>query len=371
MPKTRVMSPEIKDFILRRVAANPDTIGPLTAKHFGVSRTTVSNYMHWLVEDGLLSANGNTRARSYERRPIRGDQFQVRLMRDKTSEDVIWRFRVLPNFEGYPQNIINLCQYGFTEMLNNCIDHSASMNAIVYLNMFYDEIEISVMDTGIGIFEKIKNHFSLIDHRHALLELAKGKLTSDRSRHSGEGVFFTSRMFNKFILTSGHLYYQREMTTDADWLIETHDIAAPTKGTAVRMSLSTDATWDPRDVFGKYQESGNISFRKTHVPIKLGTYPGEQLVSRSQAKRIIARFGDFSEIILDFSGIQQVGQAFADEVFRIFPEQHPEIALISIGKSPEVEKMIEYVKKGSARTVNNDLFDAGIVGGDAKIKSDG
>jgi hypothetical protein len=45
------------------------------------------------------------------------------------------------------------------------------------------------MDHGVGIFEKIMKHFNLADAREALLELSKGKLTSDPRNHSGEGIF--------------------------------------------------------------------------------------------------------------------------------------------------------------------------------------
>jgi hypothetical protein len=87
-----------------------------------------------------------------------------------------------------------------------------------------------------------------------------------------------------------------------------------------------------------------IGFRKTHVPIKLGKYPGEQLVSRSQAKRILARFDEFSEVILDFEGIDTIGQAFADEIFRVFRNNHPKIELYALKANESVQMMIDHVK---------------------------
>jgi hypothetical protein len=55
-----------------------------------------------------------------------------------------------------------------------------------------------VRNDGICIFNKTAEDFNLDDERHAILELSKGKLTSDPSRHNGEGIFFTSRMFDDF-----------------------------------------------------------------------------------------------------------------------------------------------------------------------------
>ena len=64
----------------------------------------------------------------------------------------------------------------------------------------------------------------------------------------------------------------------------------------------------------------------THIPLRLAEYGEDNLVSRSQAKRVLARVDRFEEVILDYSGIRAVGQAFADEIFRVFaagPARYP------------------------------------------------
>jgi hypothetical protein len=100
-----------------------------------------------------------------------------------------------------------------------------------------------------------------------------------------------------------------------------------------------------RQVFDRYQNDG-VGFRKTHVPVKLGKYPGEQLVSRSQAKRVLARFDQFSEVLLDFAGVDQIGQAFADEIFRVFRNSHPETGVIAIHATDQVQRTIRAVEEG-------------------------
>lgn len=64
------------------------------------------------------------------------------------------------------------------------------------------------------------------------------------------------------------------------------------------------------------------------------------LVSRSQAKRLLARVDRFKTVLLDFSGIESVGQAFADEIFRVFRKQHPEVAILPCNANEAVERMI-------------------------------
>ena len=63
-------------------------------------------------------------------------------------------------------------------------------------------------------------------------------------------------------------------------------------------------------------------------------------MSRSQAKRISRHFEKFKRVELDFTGIAEIGQAFADEMFRVFVAAHPEIRLTPINTSPAVAQMI-------------------------------
>ena len=67
----------------------------------------------------------------------------------------------------------------------------------------------------------------------------------------------------------------------------------------------------------------------------------QPLISRSQAKRLLARVDKLKVVILDFADVEMIGQAFADEVFRVFRNQHPEIDLMSIHETQAVKQMIK------------------------------
>ena len=67
---------------------------------------------------------------------------------------------------------------------------------------------------------------------------------------------------------------------------------------------------------------------------------GADLISRSQAKRVLSRFDHFQEVLLDFKGVNSIGQAFADEIFRVFKRSHPEVRVIAINISPDIARMI-------------------------------
>ena len=341
MARRSRQNPAVREYILRNVENEPTSLTSSTATKFGLSRAAVNRYVNRLIDEGLVEAAGNTTARRYSLKTIVNEEFQIDEITRLSSEDIIWRFRVLPHIKDVPQNVVDLCHYGFTEIFNNVIDHSMSDTSIVSYEQTYTTIKIMVIDSGIGIFQKIQNDFDLPDPRSALLELSKGKLTSDERHHAGQGIFFTSRMFDEFVIRSGDLFYTRTRKDGGEWLIETGDIVEPVKGTVVWMTIRTNAGWTTREIFNTYQ-GADISFRKTHVPIKLGRYPGEQLVSRSQAKRVLARFDQFTEVMLDFEDVEDIGQPFADEVFRVFPLNHPETELLVVNTNENRKLLLAY-----------------------------
>jgi len=345
MPRKSRENKEIREYILDNLGAYSSEIVPRTVKAFNVSRTTVNNYMKKLIEEGQIEAKGNTKARTYKLKLIIDLVFKIRLTKG-LAEDTIWTFRILPSIKNVPQNVLDICQYGFTEMLNNAIDHSASFEALISYQQSQRKIYMTIMDYGVGIFDKIQKDFDLPDPRSALLELSKGKLTSDEKNHAGEGIFYTSRMFDEFNIRSGYLFYSRTRKNDDDWIIETEDKPIYDIGTAINMEIDTQTKRTTREVFDKFQKDGDrvVAYRKTHVPLKLSKYPNEQLVSRSQAKRVLSRFDNFTEVLLDFQDVKEIGQGFADEVFRVFKNSHPDIKLFAINTTPEIDRMIRHVE---------------------------
>ncbi|HEX8974782.1 MAG TPA: STAS-like domain-containing protein [Patescibacteria group bacterium] len=66
--------------------------------------------------------------------------------------------------------------------------------------------------------------------------------------------------------------------------------------------------------------------------------------ARSEARKILADIGD-KKIILDFDKIPMLGQAFADEIFRVYKIKHPDIEIVSINMNDAVKFMIGRVGK--------------------------
>lgn len=82
--------------------------------------------------------------------------------------------------------------------------------------------------------------------------------------------------------------------------------------------------------------------------VSLAQAQNETLVSRSQAKRVLARLERFKEVLLDFKRVTSIGPAFADEIFRVFRSTHPAVHLVVVNASDEVQKMIRRAESAAA-----------------------
>jgi anti-sigma regulatory factor (Ser/Thr protein kinase) len=236
-----------------------------------------------------------------------------------------------------PENVSNICEYGFTEILNNVIDHSDSNSVIIRVNQNESEANFEIEDDGVGIFSKLCTYFNFDNETHALIELVKGKLTVAPQAHSGEGLFFSSKMFDQFEIESGGL----SVTFKADdCLVKS---IKPRKGTLIRMQIANNSTATSKEVFDKFCDTEEYTFYKTRFFVSLAALEGS-LISRSQAKRVAARFESFSEVELNFSGVEGIGQAFADELIRVWPLNNPQTKLQLTNTSNAVLQMINHIK---------------------------
>lgn len=324
----------IRSRALALIEADGHRVGVRLAQAAGVSRQVANGYLQAMVRDGLVTAEGTTRARVYALRAL--EQASRRYPREGLQEDVVWRELVAPLVAACPDNVRNIWHYAATEMINNAIDHSGSAEVTVEVHRNALWTEVQVIDEGEGIFLKIQRSFGLMDARESILELAKGKLTTAPTHHSGEGIFFTSRALDVFEIESHQLRFSHRPRT-ADAIFEQPQDML---GTRIHMRLFNHSQRLLREIFDAYTDPEENTFDRTVVPLRLAQYEGEQLVSRSQAKRVANRFERFKRVELDFSGIQDIGQAFADELFRVFANTHPDIVITPLNTEPAVASMI-------------------------------
>jgi len=331
---------EIQRYILDSIPNHSKDVVAKTASYFAITRQAVNKHINNLIKSGLIHAEGNTRQRVYKLNVINKTIFNVSLK--NLEEDSLWRERIREYMSDLPENIFSIWHYGFTEMVNNAIDHSKGITLTVLLEKTAATVHMLIIDDGVGIFKKIKDNLGLEDERHAILELAKGKLTTDPQRHTGEGIFFSSRMFDHYRILSGEVYFSHSLDQEEDWVIEQE---VPKAGTVVSMMKKNNSKTTTKEIFDKFSSgSDTYGFNKTVVPVILAKHGPEQLISRSQAKRLLARFERFRVVILDFHGVDAIGPAFADEIFRVFAKSHPEVSLVPANTNRSVKNIIRKAK---------------------------
>lgn len=157
----------------------------------------------------------------------------------------------------------------------------------------------------------------------------------------------STKMVDAFDIRSGHLHFRHNLNAP-DVLSER---PSGTPGTLVWMRLANNTTRTTMEVFDFFADPDEYTFDKTVVPVRLAQHEGEKLVSRSQAKRLAHRFERFKHVVLDFEGVDEIGQAFADELFRVFAAAHPDVRLIPENTSPRVADMVRRVTSAGKKPV--------------------
>ena len=329
-------STKIKEFIYTQLQDHPGDIISIVSKEFGFSRQSAHEYIEKEVKENKIVKIGRTRAMRYFLIGGKIIEFSVKI-RQGLAEDQVWSQYVKPMLLNYENNVKRIIAFGFTEIYNNAIDHSGGTIIYTKIEIIGENIEITIMDNGMGIFKKIQSALHLSSPRESILHLSKGKFTTDPSKHSGEGIFFTSRVFNRFSIFSGDIYYSFE---NNDWVLSREKNESFGRGTLIKMILSINSKRTAKEVMDEYTDQ-EIGFAKTIVAVALSSDPNDSHVSRSQAKRLMMGLDKFKTIVLDFKNVAEVGQAFVDEVFRVFKNENPDIEIKYVNANEYVDAMIK------------------------------
>jgi excisionase family DNA binding protein len=250
------------------------------------------------------------------------------------AEHEVWR-RVRDDLElDVDSDAGRIMAYAFMGMLNNAIDHSGSETATITLWISSDQWCFEIKDKGIGAFTKISEGLHLGNEFEAVQELSKGKRTTDPARHTGEGIFFTSKAVDLFLLAS----------SEVRWTVDNlrHDQALgtvpATVGTSVQCQIDPQTSRGLADVFREFTQDN--AFVRTRPVVKLFEI-GTAFVSRSEARRLLDGLAaDFDIVEVDFAGVTDVGQGFVDELLRVWPSTHPGKTVVPINMNSAVEFMV-------------------------------
>lgn len=350
MALSKMQRQNIIDSLIREIGHDLFT-GTFSVDEFSkshmLSKQSVYRYLTTLEAESKIIKQKNGKNNKYM---LFCTGYEFKFPLENLSEDVVWNRNIKPLLLDLPELALKNCNYVFCEMLNNAIDHSegTEVDILVLIDSF--KVVFAITDDGIGIFNKIASALQLEEKRFAILELAKGKFTTEPESHTGEGIFFSAKACDAFAIFSDDLAFTslsfREADQLRDFKLSVNLMRLPKSSTVVCFSLFREHSISLSEVFDQYaQDPEEYGFTKTIVPVKLLEYgdPSPTFISRSQAKRLLVRFERFEIIELDFTGIDEIGQGFADEVFRVFRNRHPNSRIIATNCNSHVKKMINHV----------------------------
>ncbi len=323
--------------------------GAITAskviKKTGFSRAYVDRFFKELRAEGKIVLLGKANKSRYVlatsktlKLAKKGIQSMTRMLRNKDlSEDIVLS-GIRENtgiFFGISENVSDILNYAFSEMLNNAIEHSCSETIKITMQKERGDISFDVVDKGIGIFKNIMEKKNLNNTMEAIQDLLKGKQSTMPEAHSGEGIFFTSKAAGKLIIQSAN----KKLIFDnflQDIFIRNVKYSV---GTKVSFLVSVNSKKRLSSVFKQYTDD-SFEFSGTKVTVKLYG-AGSECISRSQARRVLNGLDEFKTVILDFKGVRTIGQGFADEIFRVWKSRHSGISIISRNMNENVDFMVK------------------------------
>lgn len=330
-----------KRAILAYLAKRRSAPGRAVREHLGITRQALNVHMRELIRSGKVLKSGSTRGAHYSlaRRPpasvVQGRLLSLRgLDEGKVYDQLSTALNLRAQLK---RNVEAIVHYAFTEMLNNAVEHSRADRGLARFVLKPPAVAFEVRDRGIGVFHSICSKLGLEDEQAALLELLKGKTTTMRDTHTGEGIFFTSRVADRFVLRSHRIRLEWNRLKDDVFVSQQRFLA----GTHVEFLVERGTRRRLEDVFGEFAPAQyDYRFEKTRVLVKLLQ---AECVSRSEARRLLVNLEKFREVVLDFTDVRSMGQGFADEIFRVFAAAHPEIRVSAENTNPVVNAMLRHV----------------------------
>ena len=321
---------KVKGEALRILANSGRITSGKLADATGVSRQTGHTVLAQLVDEGVVEAVGAGRGAHYVLTGLRSYRWHVHGLEEHRVWDALQLDEALTDTRDPARSVLH---YAASAMVNNVIDHSGFAGLSVGISAQVDEISISIEDVGVGAFEKVRAAMSFESHLDALGHMSKGKLTTDPERHMGEGILFTSKAVDRFTLSANGIEWVVDNVV-GDVAVGVSDRAV---GTAIGLVHDAKSTRTLASVFDEY--CSEFKFDRSQVVVKLFQH-GETFISRSEARRVAVGLDQFRVVVVDFVGVQRVGQGFVDEFFRVWASDHEGTRLEPVNMNAAIEFMV-------------------------------
>lgn len=330
----------IMQYMLQHIYLDDKSFIEKTISTFKISRTSVYNYLKQLTEDFYIEKDAQRACRYSLVDETYSFVYQTK---EHLEEDRIFKHDIQPLIGHLPQNVFEILRYIFTEMMNNAIEHANATSIKTMLLVNKLNVRMLIIDDGIGIFKKIQQFFAEQGEDLSLDEavdaLFPGKLTTAKKNHTGEGIFFSSRAADQFVIFSENKCFRHDSFSDIKFELKN---ILYTSGTCVAFSMNNNSTKQLKDVFDMFSDAER-GFFKTQIPIA-HMFESGCPVSRSEARRLGSYVKRFEEVTLDFKDVTSIGQAFTHELFIVFQNDNPNMKFNVVNANTDVANMISRVK---------------------------
>jgi anti-sigma regulatory factor (Ser/Thr protein kinase) len=327
----------IESFILEIAERKGKVAAMKLVKKTGFSHTYVHRILQRLVDGGHLYKTGSTKNARYVPatpgsidKAKAGTNYYSRVFKSITGLDanrILEELKKKFAFTGIPKNVVEIFDYAFSELLSNAIRHSQTEKLNIKVEKKENIISFEIRDFGIGIFKNIKEKLKLADEEDAVLELIKG---------SDKGMYFASKAADTLIIQSGAKKVIFNNLLDDIFVRTIKDFT----GTKMLFNINIDSARLLNDILNKASVNYDTPDGGTRIFVKLFSM-GNKYVSRPEARKALDGMGKFPTIILDFKGIESIGQGFVDEVFMVWKRNYPDTKITIENANDDVMFMIK------------------------------
>ena len=63
----------------------------------------------------------------------------------------------------------------------------------------------------------------------------------------------------------------------------------------------------------------------------------------------MARLEKFKTVILDFDNVENIGRAFADEIFRVYVNNHPNIKVLTQNDNKAIRQLVSEIQSSNGQ----------------------
>jgi hypothetical protein len=162
-----------------------------------------------------------------------------------------------------PRLAARIANFSFSEVLNNAIDHSGAREVLVRVSTSGSTFWFEIEDRGAGLFEHVRDGLSLATELEGFQELTKGKVTTDPSRHTGEGLFWVSKATDLFEAHSGTLRWVADNVRGDVAVMD----APRREGTLVRGEIGLDTERVLSKLFEDYSTEHKLTRSRIHIKL--------------------------------------------------------------------------------------------------------